>query len=94
MRIVIQNNTVQYVVPGPWLFQTWWNMLSKKSTKKKGMNEWMCQRVFCLLPWKINQITYFLKNKIANNLVTNETLLLGKISFKQDKNNIILRSKK
>lgn len=41
MRIVIQNNTVQYVVPGPWLFQTWWNMLSKKSTKKKGMNEWM-----------------------------------------------------
>lgn len=28
------------MVPGPWLFQTWWNMLSKKSTKKKR-NEWM-----------------------------------------------------
>ena len=40
MRIVIQNNTVQYVVPGLWLFQTWRNMLSKKSTKKKR-NEWM-----------------------------------------------------
>lgn len=75
MRIVIQNNTVQYVVPGPWLFQTKKYVVKKKYEKKKGMNEWMCQRVFCLLLWKINQITYFLKNKIANNLVTNETLL-------------------
>ena len=40
MRIVIQNNTVQYVVPGLWLFQTWWNMLSKKKYEKKR-NEWM-----------------------------------------------------
>ena len=38
------------------------------------MNEWVRECiVYCRE--KKNQITYFLKNKIANNLVTNETLL-------------------